>query len=306
MEINNEKFICSLYESVLGRVDGKLMRSAIDYALAEQGLCIRNNKLERKESPTPGYEYDEIQQKWVLEIKKGVAYICTSNKDFPEGLFNVNQIYFSSADNVLQTNDKNKDWYFFDKEHLKDFRPWTIDDAKHGDIIVMGGNKLVMKNTHFKGTSVDTVCVDPICYIVLTSYDATRFEKPEKGQAPLEYKANAIRPATEEQKALFYKILFENGYVWDGTGKDIVCVSHLMSFQNALNIRKNKKREVEIRQLRNQIMDLLTEHKCHLEIGTSKIGGDGIYVCACEKHPMDWDERLCNINIEKNIRNTNE
>lgn len=293
MEINNEKFICSLYESALGRVDGNLMRSAIDYALAGQGLCIKNNKLERKESPIPGYEYDEIQQKWALKIIKGVAYICTSNKDFPEGLFTVNQIYFSSADNVLQTNDKNKDWYFFDQKPLKDFRPWTINDAKHGDIIFLGGNKLVMYRTHFSKNAAE-ICVDPICYIVLTSYDATRFEKPEKGQAPLGYKTNAVRPATEEQKALFYKILLENGYVWDGTKKDIVCVSHLASFQNAINNRKNKKREEEIHQLRNQIMDLLTEHKCHLEIGTSKFGGDGIYVCACEKHPMDWDERLCN------------
>ncbi len=303
MEINNEKFICSLYESVLGRVDGKLMRSTIDYALAEQGLCIRNNKLERKESSIPGYEYDEIQRKWVLKIIKDVAYICTSNKDYPEGLFYVNQIYFSSADNVLQTNNKNKDWYFFDQDTLKGFRPWTIDDAKHGDIISISGNKLVMRNTHFKGTSVDTVCIVPICYLVVRTGYETRFERPEKGQAPLECKTNTIRPATEEQKALFYKILFENGYVWDGTKKDITCVSHLASFQNAINNRKNKKREEEIHQLRNQIMDLLTEHKCHLEIGTSKIGGDGIYVCACEKHPMDWDERLCNINRQEYKKN---
>ena len=299
MKFDNENFVCSLYESTYLSLGGKKLRDSIDYALSKQGLCVKNGKLEREEPSTAGYEFDEITQQWVFKIKKDVAYVCKSTEGLPEGLFTVGKTYFCRLDNILPTDIEFKDWKFYEQSQLKNFRTWEIEDAQYGDIIVLGGNKFVMYRTHIQGSWKDTVCIDPICYFVVrTGYDM-RFELPEKGQAPLEYKRSAIRPADKEQERIFTMSLAEHGYTWDESKQGLACINHFFSFNDISTKRKEDRRQKEISLLNDEIKNLLQKHHCCLEIGTSKYGGDGIYLCACERHPSEWDERLCNITNEK-------
>lgn len=282
----------------MSRLDGKLLRGAIDYALANQGLCIKNKKIEKKDFGC--YEYDEIWQRWVLKIKKGFAYVCVSNKNISNFAFTINKVYFSPEDGML-TDDKNESFYFFNLNDTHYFRPWEIADAKHGDIIIFNKNKMLMYRA-LKSIDTDTAIIEPICYISISD-NVARFEITEKGVGTLSYNKYSIKPATEEEKKTFFNIMAENGYVWDADKKDIVNVKKFPSFKSLIDTHNKSKRHDEIHRVTNQIRDLLFEHKCHLEIGTSKFGGDGIYVCACEEHPVDWDERLSNVNKEKKIEN---
>ena len=145
-----------------------------------------------------------------FKIEKGKWYVCIkdlldnyANKAFCKG-----DIYLSTQDGSLIPSNSNIPFEVFCPTTY--FIPWTIQDAKDGDIITMGNewgvHIFIYNNTTDKYN-------DHGYYAILTSRGNLKFNGFCNGKT---YKL-----VNEEEKKKFFQVIKDNGYKWNPETKSL-------------------------------------------------------------------------------------
>lgn len=97
-------------------------------------------------------------------------------------------------------------------------RPWTIQDAKAGDVLFQ--DLMCGKTFIYNGVNPDMA----ILYSFIISNDGKdvlpyHIGKPNTGIGTIEENKNIIHPATREQRELLFRKMNEQGYEWDTENK---------------------------------------------------------------------------------------
>lgn len=178
---------------------------------ALSGMCIgRLLGLEKQGEQKPfDYEHATITQKDFApkiepKFKVGKWYQCA--KDFfGKGVtFDKNTAYYCAKEGCLQ--NEYGCHIAIVKDLYDNFKLWTIQDAKDGDILV--------------GNCCGTIICEVYNEYEIQSYcrfDGYRFiPHEEKG-----WEANAFRPATKEQRDQLEKAMLDAGYKWNPDEKKL-------------------------------------------------------------------------------------
>ena len=132
-----------------------------------------------------------------LEISPDKWYVCIHAYKSEDVLFLINSTY-SGKDILNYHLPKDKDYQDF-------FRPWTIQDAKPGDILINGSNVFVIHFIHDK-------IIVPYCHININD---GKFYNDFRKHFCLCSVDDVITLATEEQCNLFIQKMKEAGYKWN-------------------------------------------------------------------------------------------
>lgn len=89
------------------------------------------------------------------------------------------------------------------------FRPWTIQDAKDGDVLATDDGSICV----FDGTVEDGKY--PFAYCGLTRYGFESYDRK------LPFTHNNVCPSTKEQRNLLFQKMKEEGYEWDADKKEL-------------------------------------------------------------------------------------
>ena len=113
---------------------------------------------------------------------------------------------------------------------------WTIDDAKDGDILQLGGVTAIFKDYLRNGN----------CKCYCSSYEE-EFEVPVENES---YGTINSRPATEEQRELLFSKMKEAGYMWDTEKKELKKIEQnpVNKFKVTIvqNVKDDKKSEISL------------------------------------------------------------
>jgi hypothetical protein len=90
-------------------------------------------------------------------------------------------------------------------------RPWTIEDAKDGDVLVASDNSIFILKS--------VVNNDCVCYVALSTDNSITLEDYWEV-------ATAVHPATKEQHDLLFQKMKETGYEWDAEKKELKKIEH--------------------------------------------------------------------------------
>lgn len=90
------------------------------------------------------------------------------------------------------------------------YRPWTIEDAKDGDVLVASDDSIFL----FKGT-IYCACIH---YVALATNGAVKFNE---GLEHCWETSRAVHPATKEQRELLFQKMYEAGYEWGAEKKEL-------------------------------------------------------------------------------------
>lgn len=204
--INFNKFLCSFIEAV--REDKINFMSAIKKALHKQGFI---------------YEKGEIKE---YKVTKGTQYKCIKDVVMSDGslAYIKGVTYFSESDDCITDEDGNPEHYWTAGIDVLDyFIPITsndfIDTVKDGDVVVFtekqgSSYKWIILFKNIKG---DTI-YDHFAYCVSTE---SAYFGDEAGWGPRSFITES-RPATEEERTLFFDKMREKGFYWDSTKMSIV------------------------------------------------------------------------------------
>ena len=158
-----------------------------------------------------------------LTITAGKWYVCHNNKTAHGVIAYTEGKAYCCTEDYFLPNDSGKscDWGDPD-EAAHFFRPWSIDDAKQGDVIFTTGGASSEKKVIifiFKGigerTYLSEPCVEHYCYYCedeLYMPSATEYmgilseHKSDK---------SATRPATKEERDLLFLMMKSAGYGFD-------------------------------------------------------------------------------------------
>ena len=146
-----------------------------------------------------------------FKIEKGKWYVCIkdlldnyANKAFCKG-----NIYLSTQDGSLIPSNSNVPFEVFCPTTY--FRPWTIQDAKDGDVVSYDqGWTCIFKCIH--GIWYSSYCFITSDGEFHTGYEEHAVDSTINGNAHL---------ATKEEKAKLFKAIKANGYYWDTETKTL-------------------------------------------------------------------------------------
>lgn len=189
---------------------------------------------------------------------------------------------------------------------VNNIRSWTIQDAKHGDVLVNGTIVLIVDH-------LGTFENNPIIYSWYFA-DSKKFygmgtSKPDR------WDVKGFTPATKEQRDLLFQKMKEAGYEWDSEKKELKEIEQKSAFgEEGEKIRKELYRYFRDLQLSNDrefspsisIDEILTwvekqkdhveelerAYKCADEVQYRKGFEDGV----ASVKPTEWseeDERMC-------------
>ena len=158
-----------------------------------------------------------------FKIEKGKWYVCIkdlldnyANKAFCKG-----DIYLSTQDGSLIPSNSNVPFEVFCPTTY--FIPWTIQDAKDGDIITMGNewgvHIFIYNNTTDKYN-------DHGYYAILTSRGKLKFNGFCNGKT---YKL-----ANEEEKKKLFQVIKDNGYKWNPETRSLEKLPKFKPFDKVL------------------------------------------------------------------------
>jgi hypothetical protein len=193
--------------------------SAVNIYCSEyhRGTKVRNDMLawlEKQCEQKPfDYENANIQQKDFASIEP----------KFHEGEWVVSNRYTSKPFCITKICDT---YYLVDSdsfipfEQESDWRLWTIQDAKDGDVLfqdLMGGKTFI-----YNGVNPDMA----ILYSFIISNDGEdvlsyHIGKPNTGIGNIEENKDIIHPVTKEQRDLLFQKMQEAGYEWDANKREL-------------------------------------------------------------------------------------
>lgn len=164
--------------------------------------------LEKQGKKVCDMELRKIEQKQKLKIKKAKWYVCIRDlyDNFNNRVFTKGDIYYSTKDETLMPDNSNVPYDIkYCVEHY--FHLWTIQDAKHGDILVNDFNIIFI----FKEIK-DNLCIS-YCYAIDRENGTVidSLEEREVGDIDIV----KFSPATKEQQCILLQKIKEEGYEWD-------------------------------------------------------------------------------------------
>ena len=147
-----------------------------------------------------------------FKIEKDKWYVCIRDLDDNYGgakAFCKGSIYYSTKDETLIPENSNiPSEIKYCVNHY--FRPWTIEDAKDGDVLANKNGAIFINAGSSGGGTLD-------CYCYLSVQNEFCIEEHKTGSWL--YKDD-IKPATKEQCNLLFQRMKEAGYLWDAEKKD--------------------------------------------------------------------------------------
>jgi len=153
---------------------------------------------------------DKVEPKF--EIKKGKWYVCTQTFTLKGKIVVIKgQTYQSNQDGIIEGEDE---WIFVDKldgKAVNYFKPWTIQDAKDGDVLEFGDHgRLVVGIVSYVNKT--TGKVDVSCLLENNNFKVGNY-----------YNLDTVKPhpATKEQSDLLFQKMKEAGYKWDNEKKEL-------------------------------------------------------------------------------------
>ena len=153
---------------------------------------------------------DKVEPKF--EIEKGKWYVCTQTYTLKGKIVVIKgQTYKSNQDGVIEGEDE---CLFVDKldgKALNYFKPWTIQDAKDGDVLADGNLPFIFKKIDANKYSY--------AYCGISVDDGFKIESDgESGEWTW---MQDIKPATKEQRDLLFQKMKEADYEWDAEKKEL-------------------------------------------------------------------------------------
>lgn len=208
--INLEKFIIGLSKVKLHCFLGEVsLKDAVNIALRSQNMKVDDD-----------YKLTVLRDKQKFNIGDWIV-----RKDGTS--FGLNNKYVAQIIDVTadETNDKYMYWISEDEyisDYVDDFRKWTIEDAKDGDILCTyehGEPKIIfiLKETPKKHYDLNYHCYYNIMYPYF--YPCFGFES-KKGCLLLN--GEDAKPATKEQCDTLFEKMKEAGYRWDADEKKLI------------------------------------------------------------------------------------
>ena len=166
--------------------------------ITELGRCA----VEHKQKPD-----DKIEPKF--EIEEGKWYVCTQTYTLRGKIVAIKgQTYKSNQNGAIEVEDGHLFIDKIDGKALNYFKPWTIEDAKDGDVLATEDWVFIFEKINSNEK--------PVCYchydielgfrIDTNSYIASSSE---------------IYPATKEQRDILFQKMREAGYKWDADKKEL-------------------------------------------------------------------------------------
>jgi len=171
------------------------------------------------------YDYDQ----WIAWLEK-------QGDDKVEQKFKIGDwVVFNNKHQSIYQIEKIEDWYYILRHthggtfrvcvlHDESLRPWTIQDAKNGDVLSNGTTIFIFKDLLSDG-SVMSYC----------DYNANSGESDAFCPLSMNLMCSKITPATQEQRDLLFQKMKEAGYEWDTEKKELRKIEEdLTEFENAL------------------------------------------------------------------------
>ena len=143
-----------------------------------------------------------------LKFKVGQWYQCT--KDFfGKGVtFDKNTAYYCAKEGCLQ--DEYGCHIAIVKDLYDNFKLWTIEDAKDGDILAFNDNIIVKFKDLYNATTFHSYC-----HIEDGTFDVSTDKLPDW------WEGEGFHPATKEQRNKLEKAMTNAGYKWDEEKKEL-------------------------------------------------------------------------------------
>lgn len=166
----------------------------IDYVFPDNCEIVSKQKLADKVEPK-------------FEIEKGKWYICTLTYVLRGKLVAIKgQIYQSNRDGAIEAENGHLFIDKIDGKAMTYFKPWTIQDAKDGEILATQDHILIFEKLLPKDGGVSYCHYD-----FGSSTPQFDFNKDDNWYFGKEAK---VYPATKEQRDLLFKEMKEAGYEW--------------------------------------------------------------------------------------------
>ena len=148
-----------------------------------------------------------------LKVEEGKWYVCISQFcNCIEG-----RVYKATSDNRIIDDFGTE--YDMHNDAYKYFRPWTIKDAKDGDILRLGDVIAIFKK--YIGQE-ECICYCSFCdNCYCSSCVNVGFEIPIENGEDNVYGCTNTTPATKEQRDLLFQKMEESGYEWDAVKKQL-------------------------------------------------------------------------------------
>ena len=204
------------------------------------------NKFLDEQKPT-----DKVEPKF--KVEKDKWYVCTSQYcNCIEG-----RNYKASLDGRI-IDDYGTE-YDMHSDAYRWFRPWTIQDAKDGDVLVSNYDSFIVI---FKGLSYLEDDIDRFkSYCHCREGIFSSIEDPN-------WCCNAFYPATKEQRDLLFQKMKEAGYKWDEKTKKLVNSSLKKKEEIDTGFTKMIKKREDKKMIENIISDLkgLKENETNEEL----------------------------------------
>ena len=170
--------------------------------------CVSPCSMKLVEEKKPA---DKVESKF--EIEKGKWYVCTQTFTLKGKIVVIKgQTYQSNKDGAIEGENE---LLFVDKldgKALNYFKPWTIQDAKDGDVLFTSSTASYEAFV-FKGIDEKD---NAKCYFAYDSEDGFR-----EGIYHFIGRAINCKPATKEQCDLLFQKMKEAGYEWDAENKEL-------------------------------------------------------------------------------------
>jgi hypothetical protein len=206
-----------------------------------------------------------------LKIEKDKWYVCIRDLDDNYGTkaFCKGSIYYSTKDETLLSDNSNIPFEI--KYCVNDyFRPWTIQDAKDGDVLVTVDDK-----NHpfiYKGCLDPNHPDSPVAYCGI---DADGYFCRGGGKFNHWWTSDKVQPATKEQRDTLMKAMTDAGYTFDFDKKELkLLISNGCDFES----NNSKQKSVEWSE-RKAILTGLIDCRDAPDLGWSNFGGIKIDDC---------------------------
>lgn len=170
---------------------------------------------------------DEVKLKF--EIEKGKWYVCTQTYTLRGKIVVIKgQTYLSNQDGAIEGEDRHLFIDKIDGKALNYFKPWTIKDAKDGDVFADMDRAILL----FRGVG-NNEWSDAIDYYALLETNMNnRFSLQEGDDYWGRVDYCSLCPATKEQRELLFQKMKEAEYEWDAEKKELRKIEQNLAEQN--------------------------------------------------------------------------
>ena len=163
-------------------------------------------------------EVKEFKDEPKFKIEKDKYYVCIRDlfDQYDDKVFIKDEIYLSTKDGYLIPSNSNAYYQVFCPDTY--FKPWTIQDAKDGDVLCIHSSEsdfdcvFLYKNT----VEIESGRNVAVAYCGIDVY-ADRLDFGIQGPDCIDVRK--IKPATQKQRNLLFQKMKEAGYEWDAKDK---------------------------------------------------------------------------------------